>query len=254
MKKILFALTALGVILSLGVKASSDKPLRLGTEGAYPPFNFIDVDGKLKGLDIDIGEALCAEMKVKCQWVVQEWDGIIPALKAKKFDAILASMAITEKRAKEVDFTDRYYFTPGMMIARKGSNLRQDALAGKTVGVQIETNDAQWMEENYKNKGVTLKQYKVQDDANLDLMNGRLDIVVADRVVLEDWIKNNGGYDKFERVGDLITDPKRSQGTGIAVRKDSKALLESLNKAIAAIKANGTYHKITGKYFDFDIS
>lgn len=253
MKKIVLALATLGVALTSGAYAQSSKTLRLGTEGAYAPFNFIDKDGKVKGFDIEIGDALCAEMKRKCEWVTQEWDGIIPALKAKKFDAIIASMSINEKRKKEVDFTDRYYFTPGMMIARKGANLKQDALSGKTVGVQVETIHAQFMEERYKDKGITLKQYKTQDEANLDLANGRLDVVMADSAVLEDWVKGNGGYAKFERVGEFIRDPILGNGAGIAIRKGDKELTTAFNKALAAIKANGTYAKINAKYFDFDI-
>lgn len=251
MKKIVLALATLGVVLTSGAYAQSSKTLRLGTEGAYPPFNFIDKDGKVKGFDIDIGDALCAEMKRKCEWVTQDWDGIIPALKNKKFDAIIASMSINETRKKQVDFSDRYYFTPGMMIARTGSGFKQNALAGKTVGVQVETIHAQFMEARYKD--VSLKQYKTQDEANLDLANGRLDIVMADSAVLDEWVKGNGGAAKFERVGDFIRDPILGNGAGIAVRKGDKALTEAFNKALAAIKANGTYAKINDKYFEFDI-
>ncbi len=251
MKKIVLALATLGMALTSSAYAQSAKPLRLGTEGAYAPFNFIDKDGKVKGFDIEIGDALCAEMKRKCEWVTQDWDGIIPALKAKKFDAIIASMSINEKRKQEVDFTDRYYFTPGLMIARKGSGFKQNALTGKAVGVQVETIHAQFMEARYKD--VTLKQYKTQEEANLDLANGRLDVVMADSAVLEEWVKGNGGYDKFERVGDFIRDPILGNGAGIAVRKGEKDLVAAFNKALAAIKANGTYAKINAKYFEFDI-
>ncbi|MFY8106973.1 MAG: lysine/arginine/ornithine ABC transporter substrate-binding protein [Elstera sp.] len=250
-KKIVLALATLGVALTSGAYAQSSKTLRLGTEGAYPPFNFTDKNGKLQGFDIEIGDALCAEMKRKCEWVTQDWDGIIPALKAKKFDAIIASMSINEKRKKEVDFTDRYYFTPGMMVARAGSGFKQNALTGKTVGVQVETIHAQFMEARYKD--VTLKQYKTQEEANLDLANGRLDLVMADSAVIDEWIKANGGSAKFERVGDFVRDPILGNGAGIAIRKGEKDLVDAFNKAIAAIKANGTYTKINNKYFEFDI-
>ncbi len=251
MKKIVLALATLGIALTSGAYAQNAKTLRLGTEGAYPPFNFTDKNGKLQGFDIEIGDALCAEMKRKCDWVTQDWDGIIPALKAKKFDAIIASMSINEKRKKEVDFSDRYYFTPGMMVARTGSGFKQSDLKGKTVGVQVETIHAQFMEARYKD--VILKQYKTQEEANLDLANGRLDVVMADSAVVDEWVKANGGSAKFERVGDFVRDPILGNGAGIAVRKGDKDLVAAFNKALTAIKANGTYTKINNKYFEFDI-
>ncbi len=236
------------------MSASAQTVLRFGTEGAYAPFAYFDKDGTLKGFDIDIGNAICAQLKRKCEWVSQDWDGLIPALKAKKFDAILASMSITEKRKEAVDFTDRYYFSPGMIIARaeNGINLTAEGLKGKTIGVQAETNYSLLLDTKYKNQ-VEIKQYKTQDNANLDFMNGRLDAIIANSTILDAWVKSNGGYQKFRRVGDLIRDPILGGGAGIAVRKGDSNLLNDLNRAIAAIKLNGTYNAINKKYFDFDI-
>jgi hypothetical protein len=117
MKKVLL-LSALLALSSFGVSAKEWKEIRMASEGAYPPFNEVSADGALKGFDIDIGNALCAEMKAKCTWVKQEWDGMIPALIARKFDAIVASMSITEERKAKVDFTHKYYASPVVLIAK----------------------------------------------------------------------------------------------------------------------------------------
>lgn len=234
-----------------GASAQEGGKLKLGTEGAYPPFNTIGADGKLSGFDVDIGNALCAQMKVECEWVTQDWDGIIPALQGKKFDALIASMTITDERKQQVDFTDRYYTTPLALVAPKDSDLTSpepDALKGKSVGAQSGTTQSIYAEDKYAKAGADVKLYPTQDEAMADLTNGRLDAVVSDKFVLVDWIKTTGN-DCCKLVGDL-------QGTesltGIAVRKGDP-LREKLNEAITAIVKDGTYAKINAKYFDFDI-
>ena len=118
------ALAASAAMLMLGTAHAEDKVLKLGTEGAYPPFNNLTADGKIEGFDIDIGNALCEQMKVKCEWVTQDWDGIIPALQAGKFDAIIASMSITPERSEKVDITHKYYNTPPAIIAPKDTDIK----------------------------------------------------------------------------------------------------------------------------------
>ena len=137
MKKMLL-LSALLALSAAGVSAKDWTEIRMASEGAYPPFNEIGANGALKGFDIDIGNALCAEMKAKCTWVKQEWDGMIPALMARKFDAIVASMSITEERKAKVDFTNKYYASPVVLIAKNGLPLRPElaSLKGKKVAVQ----------------------------------------------------------------------------------------------------------------------
>ncbi|MEO5321735.1 ABC transporter substrate-binding protein [Mesorhizobium sp. CC13] len=244
------ALAAL--LLSVGAASAQEGgKLKLGTEGAYPPFNTLTADGKLAGFDIDVGNALCAQMKVECEWVTQDWDGIIPALQGGKFDAIVASMTITEERKQQVDFTDKYYTTPLALVALKDTTLASpepDALNGKTVGAQASTTQAIYAEDKYAKAGADVKLYPTQDEAMADLTNGRLDAVVSDKFVLVDWMKTTGN-DCCKLVGDL----KGTESlTGIAVRKGDP-LREKLNAAIAAIVADGTYAKINAKYFDFDI-
>lgn len=234
-----------------GASAQQAAKLKLGTEGAYPPFNMLTADGKLAGFDIDIGNALCAEMKVECEWVTQDWDGIIPALQGGKFDAIIASMTITDERKQQVDFTNKYYTTPLALVALKESELTSpepDALKGKTVGAQASTTQAIFAEDHYAKAGAEVKLYPTQDEAMADLTNGRLDAVVSDKFVLVDWMKTTGN-DCCKLVGDLKGTESQ---TGIAVRKGDP-LREKLNAAIDGIVKDGTYAKINAKYFDFDI-
>ena len=137
MKKIAL-LGALTMALLAPLAQADDKPLRIGIEAAYPPFAMKTPEGAITGFDYDIGNALCEEMKVKCQWIEQEFDGLIPALKVRKIDAILSSMSITEDRKKSVDFTKRYYLTPARLVMKDGTAVSEslDELKGKKIGVQ----------------------------------------------------------------------------------------------------------------------
>src|SRR5215469_10744158 len=188
MKKRQFLLLAVAA-LALGVAqsgpAAAQQKVRVATEGAYEPFNFKDAKGELQGFDVDIAKALCAKAKFDCEIVAQDWDGIIPGLLAKKYDAIIASMSITEERKKRVDFTDKYYQTPARFVAKKGSGLKisDDGLKGKSIGAQRSTIHSNFLEEKY-GKIATIKLYDTQENANLDLIAGRVDAVEADSTAL----------------------------------------------------------------------
>ena len=235
--------------------------IRLASEGAFPPFNIIAADGSLQGFDIDIGNALCEEMKAKCTWVKQDWDGMIPALVSRKFDAILASMSITEERKAKVDFTQKYYASPLALIAKKGSPLQPDlqSLTGKKVGVQRGTVADNYATRYWDGKGPEIVRYAKQDEAYLDLRSGRMDAAFSD--YLEAWggflTKPEGeGYDVAgERLFGKSAEEKGviGEGIGIAVRKRDKELTEKLDRAISAIRANGKYDAIQKKYFPMDI-
>lgn len=253
--KLFKILAVAGIALAtLTGAASAEMKIRVGTEGAYPPFNFKDSSGELKGFDIDIAKALCAQMNAECTFVAQDWDGIIPALLAKKYDAIIASMSITEERKKKVDFSDKYYSSPAKFIVDKKSGIKDvtaAGLKGKTIGAQGSTIHSNYLEDKYK--GSKIKLYKTQDDANADLASGRLDAILADSAVLLEWLKKGDGK-CCEFTGPGFNDPKYfGVGAGIAVRKGDDKLRDAFNKAIAAIRANGTYQKINKKYFPFDI-
>jgi lysine-arginine-ornithine-binding protein len=253
MKKVnLMMALALTLVMSAGSVFA--ETLKLGTEGAYAPFNSVDPNGKLVGFDIDIGNALCDAMKVKCEWVTSDWDGIIPALQAKKFDALIASMSITADRKKKIDFTNKYYTSPVKFARIKGSKIEitKKGMKGKTVGVQGGT-----VTENFINghfKGILkVKTYGTQDEANLDFLAGRVDLLAADAFVLYKFLDSDAGK-VAEAAGPNFDDKKYlGEGIGIGVRKGDNDLRKKLNKAIAKIRADGTYKKINDKYFKFDV-
>jgi len=250
---VLMAAAALAV-LATGAHAQDKRKVKIGTEGAYPPFNSIDPSGELVGFDIDIAKALCGAADLECEFVVQDWDGIIPGLIAKKYDAIVASMSITDKRREVVDFTDKYYNTPAKFIAAKGADfdISPEGLAGKAVGVQRATIHEDFLRGEFPE--VDVRAYATQDEANADLVSGRLDLVMADSVaLLEGFLNTEEGQD-FEFVGPDYSDPKyHGEGAGIAIRKGEDDLRATFNEAIDKIRADGTYEAIAEKYFEFDV-
>lgn len=250
-------LSAAALVLAAGAATAQEKEwttIRIGTEGAYPPFNELTSDGQLTGFDIDIAKALCAEMKAECEFVTQDWEGIITALIAGKYDAIVASMSITEERKQQVDFTDKYYTSPIAFMAPKDGGITDvspEALSGKSLGAQASTISGNYLQDAYK--GADIRLYPTQDEANADLESGRLDAVLVDKFVGQAWL-DDAGAECCAFVGEDITDPSIiGEGIGIAVRKEDTALKEKFNAAIKAIRENGTYQEINAKYFDFDV-
>lgn len=257
MRKLLtVALAVVSVALMAGtVQAKEWKTVRIGVEGAYPPFSYVDPDGRLAGFDIEIAQALCDQMRVKCTLVQQDWDGIIPALLARKYDAIVASMSITEERKQKVAFTNKYYNTPAKFARKKGSGIEisKAGLKGKTVGVQRATIHDNFITGEF-GKEVEIKRYASQDEAYLDAVAGRLDLLLADSVAMNDGFLNTDKGKDWEFVGPDYSDPKYfGDGVGVAIRKQDQDLVAKFNKAIRDIRANGTYDRIARKYFDFDI-
>ena len=250
----LVSMIAAGAIAFGLASAQAGDKLRVGVEGAYPPFSWKEADGSLKGFDIDIALALCEKMGRECELVEQDWDGIIPALLAKKYDAIIASMSITDERKKKVDFTNKYYQTPAKFVAAKDAGFEPTpaGMAGKTVGVQRGTTHQCYMEKMFPD--VDLKLYATQEEAFLDLNAGRIDAQISDSVqALDGFLNKDEGKDFAFLGGDQIDLECHGEGAGIAIRKGSDDLRAALNTAIKAIRDDGTYAKINAKYFDFDI-
>ena len=260
MKKVWIVLIAIALIMAAGtVQAKDWKVVRIGVEGAYPPFSWVTPDGELKGFDIDIARALVEAMGAEIKLVPQDWDGIIPALLARKYDAIIASMSITEERKKKVAFTNKYYNTPGKFIAKKGTIPEftraevKTATANKKIGVQRATIHDRFITEQGA-ESAKIKRYGTQDDAYLDLVAGRVDMLLADSVAMLDGFLNQPEGKGYGYVGPDLNEKKYfGEGAGIAVRKQDKDLVEKFNKAIAQIRADGTYKKIQDKYFDFNV-
>ena len=255
MKK-LIAIVLLTVLFAAGSVCANDwKKVRIGVEGAYPPFSSITPDGKLIGFDIDIAMALCEAMGSECELVPQDWDGIIPALLARKYDSIIASMSITEERMKKVAFSDKYYQTPAKFCVKKGTmkTFSKEAMKGKTVGVQRATIHDSFLTDVY-GTDVNVKRYGTQDELYLDFTAGRLDMILADSIAIQDgFLKKPEGKD-YSFIGPDFSDPKWfGTGAGIAIRKEDTDLVKKFNAAIDEIRANGTYKKIQDKYFDFNV-
>ncbi|MFT3955314.1 MAG: ABC transporter substrate-binding protein [Piscinibacter sp.] len=251
-------LALLAALLAFAATAHAQAPdwkkIRIGVEGAYPPFSEVGPDGKLKGFDIDMANALCAEMKAECTLVQQEWDGMIPALNARKFDAIIASMAATDERRKSVNFSQKYYNTPARLVAKSGAGLQAtaEALKGKKIGVQRSTIHDRFVTEMFKQSEIV--RYAKADEVYLDLAAGRIDVAMGDSVAVDGGFLKKPQGKGFAFFGPDYNDEKYfGSGSSIAVRKADEALAQKFNAAIQGIRASGTYKKIQDRYFDFDV-
>jgi lysine-arginine-ornithine-binding protein len=246
-------LAGLTVMASPRPAAAEGQTLRIGTEGAYPPFEYRDSSGTLKGLDVDVGNALCAAMKVTCTWMPQDFDGLIPALRAGKIDIIISSLSMTPDRAKVIDFTKPYYVSPSQFVALKSSGITDDpsTLKGKTIGVQSGTIHQSYMEQ--KLPDIAEKVYNTVQEAELDLESGRIDALLADKLLTYDWLVKVGNAKGFDYVGKVLVDPLVTGQIGIGVKKGNAALQQSLNAAIDQLLTDPAYDKIAAGYFPFSI-
>ncbi|MCG5481249.1 transporter substrate-binding domain-containing protein [Sinorhizobium alkalisoli] len=221
---------------------------------AYPPFFTKDASGEWVGWEIELMDAVCAEMKEQCSIVDMSWDGLIPGLETKKFDVIWSSMSITDERKKTIDFTDKYYNTPSKLIGAKdaATGATADAVAGKTIGIQVSTIQSEYFK-TYFAENASEKTYSTLDEAFQDLAAGRIDYVFGDAIPLAEFLKSDFGKDCCADMGDVADDPAiLGIGIGGGVRKDDTALRDRLNAAIAAVRASGKYDELSKKYFDFD--
>jgi arginine/ornithine transport system substrate-binding protein len=238
-----FGLTAAGPALALN----------LCVEGAYPPFSETADDGSIVGFDIDIGQALCAEMGETCELVKVDWDGMIPALLEKKCDAIVASMSATEERKQVIDFSDKYYQVPNRFVGPADAGLTDtpEGMAGKLVGVQRGTIHQNYMEAKYPD--TELRLYGTHDEMLLDLQAGRIDAVMSEVMAEGEFLESPAG-EGFAFIGGDHLDPAiHGTGVGVGVRKEDTELRDRFSAAIAAIREDGTYQPIADKYFDFDV-
>lgn len=253
MRKFASALLGASALVLLALPASAQQALKVGTEAAYKPFAWVLPSGDLTGFDIDITKALCAQMQVQCDIVNQAYDGLIPALQAKKIDAIIASMFITPEREKAIDFAGPYYSVPAIFVAPKDSDIDVSpaGLKRKTVGVQRGSTMADYVKA--KLPGARVQLYDTIDAASLDLSSGRIDVLFADSGPVLDFLASKDGAG-FQQVGDPVYDPEiLGVGAGIGLRKEDADLKQKFNDALAAIIASGEYKTINEKYLAVDI-
>jgi octopine/nopaline transport system substrate-binding protein len=270
---VLFAAPALAPAAAL---AKDYSHITIATEGAYAPYNMHAPDGKLIGFEIDLGDDLCKRMKIQCTWVAQDWDGMIPALNAGKFDAIMDGMSITPARLKVIDFSRNYSQSPTVFLVKKDGPLAKmpetgmavslddeaaatkaiDAikpmLKGKTVGVQVATIQLNLLN-TYLKDTVTIRTYKTTQEHDLDLAAGRIDAALASTAYFVSTLSRPGG-DAFVEVGPRFTGGLLGKGTGVGLRKSDPELKAMFDKALNAAIKDGTVKKLSLKWFKVDIS
>jgi len=253
--KKLVTLAAL-TLCATGAFAKEPGVIRFGVDPTYAPFESKAPDGKLVGFDIDLGNAICAKLHAKCVWVESDFDGMIPALKARKFDGILSSMNVTEKRMREIDFSDKLYNAPSRLVAKKGANLlpTAESLKGKRVGVVQGTIHEAYAMAHWEQQGVTVVQYQNQSRVYEDLQSGRLDATLQHAIEADEGFLKKPAGQGFAFAGPELKDPKTlGTGSAIGLRKDDAELKKSINGAIAAMLKDGTYQQIEHKYFSFNV-
>jgi len=270
-KTILSSIAAVVIFFST---AQADS-IRIGTEGAYPPWNAKDESGKLIGFEVELANWLCIYMKADCTLVEQDWDGMIPGLIMRKYDAIMAGMSITDERMKTINFSQGYADEVASLAVMKGSSLEgmdtpkainlsigggdvkkalktlTAALAGKTIGVQTAT-----IHQNFLESGdvgsVKIRTYKTQDEVNLDLAAGRIDAALAAAVAFTDYAEKSGK--PVVLVGPTFSGGAFGNGVGVGIRKDDTALLKRFNNAINQARKSGKISELATKWFGFDAS
>lgn len=250
----ILATASAAALLSAGAAAAETVKIGIAAE-PYPPFAVPDSAGNWSGWEVEIAKAICAAQDMTCEITPTGWDGIIPSLMGEQIDAIMASMSITEERAKQIDFTDHYYKTPAVIVTAKGSGITPDdaGLSGKIVGVQASTTHQTYAQKHFEDVAAEIRIYQTQDEANQDLYAGRIDAVQADSIAMADFVASDIGA-CCEIVGAVEDDVAvLGQGIGAGVRKGDDALREQLNAGIAAILENGTHDEITQKYFSTTI-
>ena len=267
---------SLGLLISLflAISANADK-IRIGTEGAYPPWNSKDASGKLIGFEVELAWTLCRYIGQQCEIVEQDWDGMIPALIMRKFDAIMAGMSITAERQKAISFSQGYADEVASLAVMKGSDLEgittseginltkktgavkkdlktlTSALAGKMVCTQTATIHQNFLESGDVGK-INVRTYKTQDEVNLDLASGRCDVALAAAVAFTDYAEKSGK--PVVLVGPTFSGGAFGNGVGVGIRKDDTELLKAFNKAIDKARKNGDISRIATKWFGFDAS
>ena len=275
--RILLLVLAISVAFVCQVGAGDWQKIKIATEGAYPPWNYVDASGNLVGFELDLAQELCTRMNATCEIVPQKWRGILKGLNAGKYDAIMAAMSITEDRKKLASFSRNYAATPNVFVVRKdhplanfSSDLKnltlneispaeQAALAaifkefgGKIIGVQVATTHAKFADQ-YMGDHAEIRIYDFQHTIDLELYQGRLDAVIGDYAYWLPLIKSEQGKD-YRIVGPQMTGGPFGEGVGVAVRKKDQDLADMFSRAIEDAIKDGTIKKMAIKWFNYDAS
>lgn len=275
--KAALAIVAAAMLAAPAVQAQEKTKITIGTEGAFPPYNLTRPDGTLDGFEIELGNDLCKRMNLECTFVAQNFDGIIPALQAGKFDVIMAGMSATDKRREVIDFSIPYGGTGQSFATTKDSDIAKlplngevfslstnpdgtqkavdeikPVLEGKTIGVQSASIGARFLEEYLKDT-VTIREYKTTEQHDLDLASGRVDAVIASMGYLTTAVKKPGNGE-MEIVGPRFVGGFLGAGSSAGFRKSDTALREKFDTAIEAAKADGTIKTLSEKWFGFDVT
>ena len=241
MNRLILAAAALAA-LTLGVQAAD--AVKIGTEGAYPPYNFVDDNGKVGGFDIEVGNEICKRAQLDCTWVVNEWDTIIPNLLAGNYDGIMADMSITDERKQTISFTDPYFPPdPSTYVSLAGKTFDYNALKGLKIGAQVATIQIDYLNKTWKADN-TILSYDTQDQELADLNAGNLDLVFLDGSVVGETVAGSNGKLKADGPDILIGD-----GVGIGMRKADTALTGKFNTALQSMKDDGTLDTLIAKFF-----
>jgi octopine/nopaline transport system substrate-binding protein len=276
-KLALAAATAVGLAMTAGAATAQARKVKIATEGAYAPWNFVNPQGKLDGFEIELAADLCKRASLDCEVIAQDWDGIMPSLLAKKYDVIMAGMNITDKRLETISFTQAYASGPHGLMAMKGAKFAaplptgrfnlttgkaeadkaieqiRAAVKGKIVGVQVSTTNANFVNEFLKGSVAEVREYKTTEQHDLDLAAGRIDFAFAAHSAFAATIASPTGKD-MEIVGPMLNGGILGRGVAVGVRKEDNDLREAFDKAIAAAKADGTIGTLTKKWFKIDMT
>lgn len=247
------ALSTVGLCFSVSALAAD--VIRLGVDPTFAPYESIDAKGNMQGVDIDLGHAICAEMKVECKWVRINFDGMIPALNARKIDAILSALTITEERSRQVLFSEALYNSPSRLMVEKGQDLDTtvEALKGKTIGVAQGTTQASYANKHWRGHGINIVMYQGEEKSEQDLVLGRVDALLADSASAQFFLQTPQGA-KYHMSGTSVVDPYVfGNGVAMGFRLNDKALQARINAAIDALKTSGEYQKIIGKYHQYGL-
>lgn len=253
MKKLLsVSLIGLAVAAASSAQARDYDQVRIGVDVPYVPMEFRTPEGDLTGFDIELGNAMCEEIGMTCEWIEQEWDGIIPGLLSRNYDAVMSSMTINDERRQQVLFSDPYITMPSAWFAASDLDIdeaNEETLEGLTIGVQRGTLQDNYVTDNYGSVA-DISRYSTADDMVLDMDAQRLDIVFLDFPIGQSTLVENEDAD-YTIVGEKITEPKEyfGDGFGIAFRQRDEALAEKFNEALATLQENGTYDEIHARYF-----